>query len=79
MYLVGASGAIFGILGSFFYQAIKVNGLSPRVIVAFLINLIPNAILPILIPNVSWKAHFFGFTIGYFSTYLLSKFNPTEI
>lgn len=58
--VVGASGAIFGLLGAFFVIQRRFGGASIQLVVIIVINLA----LGFLIPGVSWQAHVGGLVVG---------------
>lgn len=64
---VGASGAIFGLLGALLIVAYKVGG----DIQGILIWLGINAFITFTVPNVSWQGHLGGFLGGAFVTAVL--------
>jgi membrane associated rhomboid family serine protease len=57
---LGASGAIFGLLGALMVIAYKVNG-DIRVLLPWLLI---NAVITFVVPNVSWQGHVGGFVAG---------------
>lgn len=58
--VVGASGAIFGLLGAFFVIQRRLGGRSVQLVVIIAINLA----LGFLIPGVSWQSHVGGLIVG---------------
>jgi len=58
--VVGASGAIFGLLGAFFIIQRRLGGNNVQLLVVIGINLV----LGFLIPNVAWQAHLGGLIAG---------------
>ncbi len=58
--VVGASGAIFGLLGAFFVIQRRFGGTSIQLVVIIAINLG----LGFIVPGVSWQAHIGGLLIG---------------
>lgn len=58
--IVGASGAIFGLLGAFFVIQRRFGGASVQLVVIIAINLA----LGFLVPGVSWQAHIGGMIVG---------------
>jgi len=58
--VVGASGAIFGLLGAFFVIQRRLGGNSTQLLI--LIGL--NVVFGFVIPNVSWQAHIGGLLVG---------------
>lgn len=57
---VGASGAIFGLLGGFLILTLKIGGNVRSILV--LLGL--NAVITFSIPNISWQGHLGGFLGG---------------
>lgn len=57
---LGASGAIFGLLGAYLVVALKVGG-DVQTIVMWLVI---NAVITFTVPNVSWQGHLGGFIGG---------------
>lgn len=66
-FLVGASGAIFGLFGIWFHWAVRrrntVYGQALLRQIGFL--LLINAAIPFIVPNVSWQAHLGGLIAGF--------------
>lgn len=58
--VVGASGAIFGLLGAFFVIQRRLGGTSIQLVVIIAINLG----LGFIVPGVSWQAHVGGLLVG---------------
>ena len=58
--VVGASGAIFGLLGAFFVIQRRFGGASIQLVVIIAINLG----LGFIVPGVSWQAHVGGLLVG---------------
>jgi membrane associated rhomboid family serine protease len=58
--VVGASGAIFGLLGAFFIIQRRLGGNSTQLLV--LIGL--NVAFGFIVPNVAWQAHLGGLVVG---------------
>ena len=58
--VVGASGAIFGLLGAFFIIQRRLGGNNTQLLV--LIGL--NVLFGFIVPNVSWQAHLGGLVVG---------------
>ncbi|WP_312856446.1 rhomboid family intramembrane serine protease [Nocardioides pelophilus] len=64
---LGASGAIFGLLGALLVVAFKVGGN----VQSILTWLALNAVITFVVPNVSWQGHLGGFLGGVLVTALL--------
>ena len=58
--VVGASGAIFGMLGAFFIIQRRLGGQSAQLIVLIGINLA----IGFVVPGISWQAHVGGLVVG---------------
>jgi membrane associated rhomboid family serine protease len=58
--VLGASGAIFGLLGAFFVIQRRVGGSSIQLFIVIALNLV----LGFVIPGVSWQAHVGGLVVG---------------
>ncbi len=58
--VVGASGAIFGLLGAFFVIQRRLGGGNVQLIVIIALNLV----LGFVVPNVAWEAHVGGLLVG---------------
>ncbi|GAA1694080.1 rhomboid family intramembrane serine protease [Microcella alkalica] len=58
--VVGASGAIFGMLGAFFVIQRRLGGHSMQLIVLIGINLA----IGFVVPGISWQAHIGGLVVG---------------
>jgi len=58
--VVGASGAIFGMLGAFFIIQRRLGGQSMQLIVLIGINLA----IGFVVPGISWQAHVGGLVVG---------------
>ena len=58
--VVGASGAIFGLLGAFFIIQRRMGGNNTQLLI--LIGL--NVVFGFVVPNVSWQAHLGGLVVG---------------
>jgi membrane associated rhomboid family serine protease len=58
--VLGASGAIFGLLGAFFIIQRRLGGNSIQIVVVIGINLL----LGFIIPNIAWEAHIGGLIVG---------------
>ena len=58
--IVGASGAIFGLLGAFFVIQRRLGGRNIQLLVIIAINLA----LGFVIPGVSWQSHVGGLVVG---------------
>ncbi len=59
--VVGASGAIFGLLGAFFIIQRKLGGNSTQLIVLIVLNLVIGFVPGL---NISWQAHVGGLVVG---------------
>jgi len=60
VYVVGASGAIFGLLGAFFVIQRKLGGNSLQLVIVIAINLA----IGFFVPNIAWQAHVGGLVAG---------------
>jgi membrane associated rhomboid family serine protease len=58
--VLGASGAIFGLLGAYFVIARKMGGSSKQLILVIVLNLA----IGFVIPNIAWQAHVGGLIVG---------------
>jgi membrane associated rhomboid family serine protease len=58
--VVGASGAIFGLLGAFFLIQRRLGGNSVQIIFVIGVNLL----LGFIIPRIAWEAHIGGLVVG---------------
>jgi len=58
--VLGASGAIFGLLGAFFVIQRGLGGNSGQLVVLIVINLT----IGFFVPNISWQAHVGGLVVG---------------
>lgn len=58
--VVGASGAIFGLLGAFFVIQRKLGGNSLQLVIVIGLNLV----IGFVIPNIAWQAHIGGLVVG---------------
>ncbi len=58
--VLGASGAIFGLLGAFFIIQRRLGGNSLQIIIVIAINVV----LGFVIPNIAWQAHLGGLVVG---------------
>lgn len=58
--VVGASGAIFGLLAAFFVVARRLGGNTTQILVLIVINLA----LGFLVPGIAWEAHVGGLVAG---------------
>lgn len=67
--VLGASGAIFGLLGAFFIIQRTLGGRNVQIIIVIAINLV----LGFVIPNVAWQAHVGGLIVGGIVAYVLLK------
>lgn len=67
--VLGASGAIFGLLGAFFIIQRSLGGKNVPIIIVIVINLV----LGFVIPNVAWQAHVGGLIVGGIVAFILLK------
>ncbi len=67
--VLGASGAIFGLLGAFFVIQRSLGGKNVQIMIVIGINLL----LGFIIPNVSWQAHVGGLVVGAIVAFVLLK------
>jgi membrane associated rhomboid family serine protease len=58
--VVGASGAIFGLLGAFFVIQRRLGGNSTQLLIVVGLNLV----LGFVVPGVAWQAHLGGLIVG---------------
>lgn len=58
--VLGASGAIFGLLGAFFVIQRRLGGNSLQLVIVIGINLV----IGFVIPNIAWEAHVGGLIVG---------------
>jgi membrane associated rhomboid family serine protease len=58
--VVGASGAIFGLLGAFFVIQRKLGGNTLQVLIVIGLNLV----IGFIVPGVAWQAHLGGLIVG---------------
>ncbi len=58
--VVGASGAIFGLLGAFFVIQRRLGGNSLQLVIVIGLNLV----IGFVIPNIAWQAHIGGLVVG---------------
>ena len=58
--VVGASGAIFGLLGAFFVIQRRLGGNSMQLVIIIGLNLA----IGFIVPNVAWQAHLGGLIVG---------------
>lgn len=58
--VLGASGAIFGLLGAFFVIQRRLGGNNLQLVIVIAINLA----LGFIIPNIAWQAHVGGLVVG---------------
>jgi len=73
-YVVGASGAIFGLMGAYliYLRALRLDARQMLVIVA--INVVVS-----FLPGIAWQAHFGGMAAGILVAYVFTKLsNPTQ-
>jgi membrane associated rhomboid family serine protease len=69
--VLGASGAIFGLMGAYFVIARRLGGNNTQIIIVIALNLVAGFV----IPNVSWQAHLGGLVVGCLvaATYLATR------
>ncbi len=65
--VLGASGAIFGLLGAFFIIQRSLGGKNVQIMIVIAINLV----IGFLIPNIAWQAHLGGLVVGGIVAYAL--------
>ena len=58
--VVGASGAVFGLLGAFFVIQRRLGGNSMQLLIVVGLNLV----LGFIVPGVAWQAHLGGLVVG---------------
>lgn len=58
--VLGASGAIFGLLGAFFVIQRKLGGNSLQLVIVIGLNLV----IGFIVPNIAWQAHVGGLVVG---------------
>jgi membrane associated rhomboid family serine protease len=58
--VVGASGAIFGLLGAFFVIQRRLGGNNMQLLIVIGLNLV----IGFVVPNVAWQAHLGGLVVG---------------
>jgi membrane associated rhomboid family serine protease len=58
--VVGASGAVFGLLGAFFVIQRRLGGNSTQLVIVIGLNLV----IGFVVPNVAWEAHVGGLAVG---------------
>ena len=58
--VVGASGAIFGLLGAFFVIQRRLGGNSTQLLILIALNVA----FGFIVPNVAWQAHLGGLVVG---------------
>lgn len=67
--VVGASGAIFGLLGAFFVIQRRIGSRNVQLVVIIAINLA----LGFLIPGVSWQSHVGGLLVGALCAWIMLR------
>jgi membrane associated rhomboid family serine protease len=72
--VVGASGAIFGLLGAFFVIQRRLGGRNVQLVVIIAINLA----LGFLIPGVSWQSHLGGLLVGALCAWIMLRTRGTH-
>lgn len=67
--VIGASGAIFGLFGAYFFvmRELRMNTTSLLVLVGI------NIVLGFVVPNVAWQAHLGGLVVGLAAGWLLGR------
>jgi membrane associated rhomboid family serine protease len=68
-FVVGASGAIFGLMAAFFVIARSLGGRSIQLLVLVGINLA----IGFIVPGIAWQAHLGGIVVGGAIAFLFSK------
>lgn len=58
--MLGASGAIFGLLGAFFVIQRRLGGNSLQLVIVIGLNLV----IGFVIPQIAWQAHIGGLIVG---------------
>lgn len=67
--VLGASGAIFGLLGAFFIIQRSLGGKNTQIIIVIVLNLA----IGFVIPSIAWQAHVGGLIVGAIVAYVLLK------
>lgn len=67
--VVGASGAIFGMLGAFFVIQRRLGGQSIQLVVLIGINLA----IGFVVPGISWQAHVGGLAVGALAAFIMTR------
>jgi len=67
--VVGASGAIFGLLGAFFVIQRRLGGNNLQLIIVIGLNLV----IGFIIPNIAWQAHVGGLITGAVTAFVLLR------
>ncbi len=75
---LGASGAIFGLIGALFAIGFKLGRHGMELIRANLPMLILNLLFTFFFPGISWQAHVGGLIAGFIVTYLI-YFPPRRV
>lgn len=60
VFVVGASGAIFGLFGAYFVVVRHLGGNSRQLMIVILINVV----IGFVVPQIAWQAHLGGLAIG---------------
>ena len=78
---VGASGAIFGLLGMWVYRAYRLRdtAMGKTQLRQYGIMIALNAALPLFIPNVAWEAHVGGFGAGVLAAIIFATIKDRKI
>jgi len=58
--VIGASGAIFGLLGAYFVIARRMGGNTTQLVIVIALNLA----IGFFVPNIAWEAHVGGLLVG---------------
>jgi membrane associated rhomboid family serine protease len=67
--VLGASGAIFGLLGAFFVIQRSMGGRNTQIVIVIVLNLV----IGFVIPNVAWQAHVGGILVGGLVAFVLLR------
>lgn len=58
--VLGASGAIFGLLGALFIIVRRLGGNTMQIVILLVINVV----IGFIVPNIAWQAHIGGLVVG---------------